>query len=271
MRMTVNLRLITVEPVLFFYMFCTFISLPVLQQLAYHKICNQEFNDTVCKNLTRQQQNTVQEKTSHWILYQSIALTIPSMFSCLAFGSWSDSVGRKSIMILPPIGNALSAINFLLNIYFFNIDVNYLLIGIIVSGLFGGFATILSAVFSYMSDVTDKSSRTLRIGILESMIFLGASIGELVAGVLLDHSGYMATYGVVLGVNICTVLYIVFILQESYYPQGDLIINKTLVRIHDHLRHVWKVLFKPRNDGMKMVLLVGLFGIFSPALISKYM
>jgi len=264
-----NLRLITVEPVLLFYMFCIFMSFPLLQQLAYRKICEVEYNVTTCHNLTHFQQNVIQKKTSNWIIYQSAALTVSSICSSLVFGSWSDSVGRKAIMILPPIGSALMSVNHLLNIHFFQLDVNYLLIGVIVSGLFGGFATVLSAVFSYMSDITDKNSRTLRIGILESMVFLGASSGELVAGILLDNAGFMAAYGVVLAVNVCIVFYIVFVLQESYQPQEDVPFSKTIVKVHKHVIHVWTVLFKPRPDNQRMYLLVVLFGGFCVLYISK--
>jgi PCFT/HCP family folate transporter-like MFS transporter 1/3 len=262
-------QFITVEPVLFLFMFCALIDRTVLQQLAYRKICDVEYNHTTCHNLTDSQQNVVQKKTSNWTIYQSIAFTVSSICSSLVFGSWSDSVGRKSIMILPPIGAALMSVNHLLNIHFCQLDVNYLLVGVIVSGLFGGFATVLSAVFSYMSDITDQANRTLRIGMLESMVFLGASVGELVAGILLDNAGFMAAYGVVLAVNVCIVVYIVFVLQESYHPQEDILFSQALVKVHEHVVHVWTVLFKPRPENKRMYLLIVLLGGFGVIYISK--
>jgi len=270
MSIKTTLCKITVEPVLFFYMFCTFMSFPLLQQLAYRKMCDEKFNETLCKNLTQAQQNIVQSKTSDWIRYQSIAFTVPSICSSLVFGSWSDSVGRKAIMILPPIGSVLMAINNLLNIHFFQLDVNFLLVGSIVAGIFGGFATTLSAVFSYMSDITDKSNRTLRIGILESMVFLGGCSGEMITGVLLDHSGFMTAYGVVLGMNVCIIIYIVIVLNESYFPSKETTSVNPLVKVHKHVINVWKMLFQRRPGNKRMYLLVIIFGAFSFVLISEY-
>ena len=44
-------RLVTVEPVLFAFMFCIFLVFPLQEQLIYKKICDSKFNSTVCKNL----------------------------------------------------------------------------------------------------------------------------------------------------------------------------------------------------------------------------
>ena len=45
------------------------------------------------------------------------------------------------------------------------------------------------AALSYTADNTDESNRSLRIGIVESMIYLGSMIGFLISGVWKDSSG----------------------------------------------------------------------------------
>ncbi|XP_031554603.1 solute carrier family 46 member 3-like [Actinia tenebrosa] len=267
MKISNIFRNITVEPVLFLYMFCTFMSFPLLQQLAYRKICQEKLNETSCENLTKTQRDGVQEDTSNWMVYQSVALGVPSIAASLVYGSWSDSVGRKFIMILPPIGNALMNINYLLNVHFFQVNVNYLLIGIVISGFFGGYATVLSSVFSYIADVSDKSSRTLRISILESMVFLGASGGEMVAGVLLDSSGFMAAFGLALAINVCIILYVSLWLRESYFPTDQVHANP-LIKLHSHIKNVLTVLFKARDEDQRLYLLVVLFGALPIVLIN---
>lgn len=244
-------------------------SFPLLQQLAYRKICEEKFNETTCKNLTKTQRDVVQEDTSNWMVYQSVALGVPSIAASLVYGSWSDSVGRKIIMVLPPIGNVLMNINFLLNVHFFQANVNYILIGIVVSGFFGGYATVLSSVFSYIADITDKTSRTLRIAILESMVFLGASGGEMVAGVLLDNSGFMAAFGLTIAINVCIILYVRLWLQESYFPT-DQVQSNPLVKLNRHIKNVWTVLSKARDEDKRLYLLAILFGALPIVLISMY-
>ena len=151
-----HLRKITVEPVLFSYMMCLFMSYPLIQQLAFKKICHEKYNGEICKNLTKPQEIYVQQKTSKWILYQSVASTLPSVFASLLLGSWSDKVGRKVILILPSVGSVLLYINYIMNAAFFSLNVNFIIIGVSISALFGGFATTLLGVFSYISDITDN-------------------------------------------------------------------------------------------------------------------
>ena len=261
---------ITVEPVLFFYMLCNLMSLPLLQQLAFKKICLSKFDDAICKNLTKTQEEFVHQKTSKWILYQSVCLTLPSIFASLIFGSWSDKVGRKVILILPSVGSILLYINYILNAVYLSLDVNFLLVGVCISALFGGFATTLLGVFSYISDITDKSQRTLRVAVLESMIFLGGTVGNLIGGVLVDHGGFGAAFGLCLALNVLIILYITFILPESFYPQENQEGNWALVAVHNHLKASFQVLTKRRPKHQRLNMLVIIFGILTFLLICTY-
>ena len=268
MALISHFRKISVEPVLFFYMMCVFMSFPLLQQLAFKKICHEKYDDEICKNLTKPQEDFVHQKTSKWVLYQSVSLTLPSIFASLILGSWSDKVGRKVILILPSVGSVLLYVNYVLNVAFFSLDVNYLLIGVCISGFFGGFATTLLGVFSYISDITDKSQRTMRVAVLESMIFMGGTVGNLIGGVLVEHHGFMPAFGLCLALNVLIILYVSFVLPESYFPQGDQEGNWALVAVHNHLKASFQVLSKQRPQHQRVNLLVIVFGILSFILIS---
>ncbi|XP_078350899.1 lysosomal proton-coupled steroid conjugate and bile acid symporter SLC46A3-like [Oculina patagonica] len=257
----IDFRKITVEPVLFFYMLCTFMSFPIVQQLAFKKICYEKYDAETCKNLTKSQEDLVHQKTSKWILHQSLAVMLPSIAASLILGSWSDRVGRKTVLILPSVGSVLLYINYMLNVAYFSLHVNFILIGVCISGFFGGFATTLLGVFSYISDITDKSQRTLRVAVLESMIFMGGTVGNLVGGVLVEHHGFMAAFGLCLGANVLVILYVSFILPESYFPAADQEGNWALVAVHNHLKSSFQVLTKQRPQHQRLNLLVILFGI----------
>ena len=264
-----DFRKITVEPVLFFYMLCVFMSFPLVQQLAFKKICHAKYDAETCKNLTKSQEDVVHQETSKWILHQSIALMLPSIAASLILGSWSDKVGRKTVLILPSIGSVLLFTNYILNVAYFSLDVNYILIGVCISGFFGGFATTLLGVFSYISDITDKSQRTVRVAILESMIFLGGTVGNLIGGVLVEHQGFMAAFGLCLGLNVLVILYVSLILPESYFPEGDQEGNWALVAVHNHLKASFQVLTKQRPQHQRLNLLVIMFGVLFFILISE--
>lgn len=267
----IDFRKITVEPVLFFYMLCTIMSVQLAQQLAFNKICQDKYDAETCKNLTKSQEDFVHEKTSKWILYQSVSLMVPSIAASLILGSWSDKVGRKTVLILPSIGSVLLYINYMLNVGYFSLDVNFILIGVCISGFFGGFATTLLGVFSYISDITDKSQRTLRVAILESMIFLGGTVGNLIGGVLVEHQGFMAAFGLCLGLSVVVIFYVSLILPESYFPEEDQEGNWALVAVHNHLKACFRVLSKQRPRHQRLNLVVITFGALPFILISEYL
>ena len=81
--------LVTVEPVLFFYMLASFMQYSAFQDLVYQKTCLDNFNETVCQNLNNitEALDLVQEQSSHWILGSTIALTIPSIIVANLLGA----------------------------------------------------------------------------------------------------------------------------------------------------------------------------------------
>ena len=268
-------RQITVEPVLFVFMFCTFLKLPVNQQLVFRKTCLQLYSESFCaNNLTRkacghdssEQENAVQRSSSEWIFYNAVAYSVPSIVTSLLWGSWSDKFGRKVTIVLPLVGLGIEAISNILNVHYYDASPVNLLYGNILSGIFGGYSTMLMALFSYMADVTkDKSNRTLRIGLLESMTFIGGATGELISGILIEHLGFMAPFIIILSLIIVVIIYVTLVLQESYFPNQQ----SRLFSI-DTFQGSFKVWIKhrPHNKRIHLLLLL-LLGFFVP-LLSKH-
>ncbi|KAJ7365289.1 hypothetical protein OS493_005392 [Desmophyllum pertusum] len=149
----------------------------------------------------------------------------------------------------------------MLNVAYFSLDVNYMLIGVCISGFFGGFATTLLGVFSYISDITDKSQRTVRVAVLESMMYMGGTVGNLISGPLVEHGGFMAAFGLCLGSNVLVIAYVSVILPESHFPEGNQEGGWALVAVHNHLKASFRVLTKKRSQHRRLNLLVILFGI----------
>eukprot|EP00794_Sanderia_malayensis_P020141 gene20141-22114_t len=262
-------NLVTVEPVLFTFMLCTFLSFPITEQLVYEKLCQVKYNSSVCDVIKenrhfKDQENIVQAATSKWMLYFNVALTLPSATAALAFGPMSDKVGRKFFMILPLIGNAIDAISMTLNAYFMQWNVAYMMFGVSVSGFFGSFAMVLMAVFAYMSDITTEKNRTLRLTILESMTFLGGCVGELIGGVMVDHVGYFKTYLVVFGLQTLNLLYVIFLVNESYISERKVISQESLASCCSRRQVIQavKVFAQKRPNSKRKNLLLLLVAFF---------
>lgn len=224
---------VTVEPALFLFMFSTFMSYPLMYQLVYQRVCQahncsssndankSHANSSVhsCPHTASDVQTRVEDDTSSWILYINVANSVPSILAALAFGAWSDRVGRKVVISLPAIGLSVNA-GFVLLVWYLHLSLPVLFAGQIVSGFLGGFATFNMGVFAYMSDVTSSASRTTRIGILESMIFLGAMLGDLIGGVWVRHGNFGPAFWCIFAAGVVVLLYVKIIVRESRLVQS---------------------------------------------------
>ncbi|KAL8619698.1 hypothetical protein ACOMHN_025784 [Nucella lapillus] len=218
-----NLRDITVEPVLFLYMFASNIVFPTLQALTYFKVCVQKYNTSFCqqlKNVTFQQEHAeendyVQSTTSYWILLGNIAMTAPACFTVVLFlGSFGDKVGRKFPIMLPIIGAIIHALASLLNALFPYAPLSLLLIGLLLNGICGGIIATLMAVFSYITHIAEPESKTMRIGIVESMIFMAGTFGVFISGVMLDNTSFTFVFGLGAGLQCLALVYVVVWLED---------------------------------------------------------
>lgn len=240
---------------------------PLEEQLIYQKICNNRFNETVCKNLKEDKkykafESMVQKQTSQWMLYINMATTFPSMFAAMVLGPCSDKVGRKYILMFPLIGGAIETGALILNSYHEQWHVSALLVGVIIAGFFGNYATILMAVFAYISDISLEKSRTLRVSLLESMVFLGGAFGELIGGLLVDNAGFFIAFALACGVHVLNLLYVAFVLKESYYPPEKLTLKEAIFNCKSISNSVG-LFIKKRPNGTQKKLLLLMIALFA--------
>lgn len=199
-----DLANITVEPVLFLYMFTSFLYFPALQSLIFTKVCTQKYTPAVCDNIQhnetykndhKKESDYVSSETSFWILKTNLALTVSSFFVVILFlGALGDKYGRKLPVILPCFGALAAYLSALVNAKYMSASLVYILIGPIVNGLCGGYIACLMAVYSFVGHISTPASKMTRVGILESMVFLSGTIGVFVSGLMLDNQGYIFTF-----------------------------------------------------------------------------
>lgn len=226
---------LTVEPVLFLYMFASFLSYSTLQVYLKHALCIANPNCTAtanspnstaglsdgsCGQEPHEVEQLVQSEASHWLLYLNIASGIPSILFSLFYGSLSDVLGRRLFIVLPVVGTAFNAAIILLVIYLPNLlPLAFLLLGSLVSGILGNFSVVNFAVYSYVSDVSAEMGRTRQIGVLESMTYLGGTVSLVLGGVWITRSHYYAApFWCVIACNVAILVYVIVALPESWKP-----------------------------------------------------
>ena len=224
-------RIVTVEPVIFLYMFGTFLQLLTQQLFVYNyfaseKLRNTSFpfpnhsfcltEDEVVNYTDNATANDVQAKAAHFTLYYMVINLLFAMFVTTIYGALSDRFGRKPTLILAGLGAVLQGIVTVLLIYF-NMNVYWLILAGLISGLSGGYATILAASFAYIADISSVRWRTLRIGLAESMIFAGGALGDGAGGYWFNKLNcyFLPPMLLFIASNFLLVLY-VLILPESF-------------------------------------------------------
>ena len=222
------MRVTYIEPVLFIYTLTLFFNIPLEKQLVYRKVCLNNYNQTFCQSLlhhhhlngtnTTAEENVVQAESAKWEMLCNLARLVPTLFSTLHLGAWSDSVGRKKVIFVAVIGESVNAIGYFLNVWYFSAPLPFLFVGSIVTGFCGNFAAIMMGVLSYIGDVTSADTRTTRLVFLDGLAFLASVIASVSGGMILQKLGsFLYIYALDMCLYILILIYLCFV-QESHTP-----------------------------------------------------
>ena len=120
------------------------------------------FNNFVCDAFTVSLQ--VQEQSAHFQIALSLCNTLPSLFVCLIYGSWSDRVGRKPLIVLGMCGALLDTVCVFFTILL-DLPLFFILVGSFLNSIGGYLTGLLLAVMAYIADTTEEENRALRLGV----------------------------------------------------------------------------------------------------------
>ena len=158
----------------------------------------------------------VQESSSHLISYVSLPGQVICVIVAMIFGPLSDTLGRKFIFFSVGIGVILQGI-FVLFVIIFKLNLYILIAGGVISAFFGGIASTLTASFSYAADVSSPGRcRSIRIALIESMIFVAGLVSEGGAGKLLQYLNctFWPLIALYIGSGVLIILYTTLFLPE---------------------------------------------------------
>ncbi|XP_055935851.1 proton-coupled folate transporter-like isoform X2 [Argiope bruennichi] len=268
-----KLKLITVEPILFLYMMIIFMESNALQELIYIKSCimlKNPVNISECSYALKANQTDATNLATTWSKYTDMCLFIFTFITTFYVGSWSDRLGRKLPMLIPPIGTVIAAcINAVLS-YFIRIHMAYFFISSFISGVTFGTVGIIATTYGYISDFTLEQSRTKRIIILESMIFIGGTVGIKTAGLFLKHVHYewelnnfvmLFIFEAIISAGIA--IYIIFRIP-SYSSDSQSLYGPLSWSSLFSLRHVGdslKTVFRFREEGKRAKIILMLIAL----------
>ena len=228
-------KIITVEVAAVLFILGKSLYTPLSEQYYYHRygadlLQNTSFvfpNGSFCissemiNNYTGSNSTYKLDETfsNHLVAYAQVANTVPSVVITLILGPITDRYGRKIGIILPAVGVIIQTI-FSIFIVRFSLHPYYFILANFLGGLFGNFACMLAASFSYIADVSTPRWRSLRIGIVEAGLAIGSSIGHLLGGYWLDRVNCDYVYPLIFcaACNFAIVVYVMFLVPESLSP-----------------------------------------------------
>lgn len=268
------LKSITVEPVLFFYMMVIFLETNALQELISFKSCIELVNPVNISDCSNKNQSNftnaiIQEKAS-WVGYNSVVLFLFTFISSFYAASWSDKIGRKFTMLIPPLGTTLAALtNCILSMHIHS-HMGYIFISSSISGLTFGTVGIIAASFGFITDISSESSRTKRLVVLEAMIYVGGTFGIYIAGEIVKYKNYGSKingFSLIFFYEICVAVLIVFYIIVIIPNQNDesavppQISFKNLFKL-DHVKASIKAVIRTREAGKRKIVLLLSLALF---------
>ncbi|XP_064095354.1 LOW QUALITY PROTEIN: probable peptidoglycan muropeptide transporter SLC46 [Macrobrachium nipponense] len=213
---------ISVEPVMLLDGLAFSNMVVLVENLQMDKVChvNLNYSKEICGNLSSHKDVKEEMATefSEFAMYNGIITAVIPLFFILFMGAWSDKYGRKVPLVASTIGHLLYSLGYLVSSTVDSWPVEYLLIVALLDSLGGGAVSFLTAANSYISDVTSEETRTSRLGLANSIWFLGGPMGTLLGTFIYKAGGYVALFGTSLGMYVVALVYIIVFVPESHGP-----------------------------------------------------
>lgn len=267
-----NLKHISVEPSMWFYMMA-FMTTSVIEQAFFvYKACRVDhaLSEEICrdlkanKTLNAEVQITV-SKFHQWNAIASHALPIVLAFF---IGNWSDRRGRKLFLILGLFSKLIYSSMIVVNSLMTSWGINMIIYtASIPSTLFGADVAIFGACFAYISDISTVENRTIRVTILDvvylSAIPLGIALGSYVFYKVVNSS-YTIMFIINSSLLVLAILYSLVNLQWQTNSRQEPLRGKNIFSDFFDKKHVIatiKTLTQPRDSNGRLFLWLLLSGM----------
>ena len=228
-----NARIVTVEPVIFLFMFAYFFYKVLFELYIFNRYGKEAIvktnhtvsNSTHClsikdiNNLTssNDQGDIVESQLAMLTLIVGVSARLPSVVATLILGPVSDRFGRKPVLLVNLLGMLLHSVVAILIVRSILDSEYYFVLGAGLRGLCGGIAGVLTASYAYIADVSSKKWLVVRLGLLEAMTFAAGTLSLVAAGVWTEENGcdFKPLVWVMLGCMVVAIPYTLFLLPES--------------------------------------------------------
>ena len=180
-----EIKSITIEPFIFFYIFSLKIDqgAQITNNLLIWKICHLEknYSEAICSNLTLDEYSSINSDVQKEVVDIQTTGTylgaVPAFIYSLFAGALSDDFGRKPLMVFPMIGNVLVSVSLLVNYLFIEtLPVEFFWMAKL-SQYFGGISVLYLGTYGYVAIITTPEERAYRLARLDGVETLATIAG----------------------------------------------------------------------------------------------
>ncbi|XP_033735177.1 solute carrier family 46 member 3-like [Pecten maximus] len=180
-------------------------------------------NESECQINTTSQlyrdQQTVQKLVAQLNIYGELAKGIPAICCIFFYGSLSDKYGRKTIILIPFIGNMIKCILTTIGTYL-NWNIYIFIVFSFIDGCGGGWVLAMSIVMSIVADVTKPGkTRTFVIAMTELSLGFGLIIGGFTSGFIIKAEGFTIAMVVSACCSLLPVILLIFVQETLHKPK----------------------------------------------------
>ncbi|KAL2761166.1 hypothetical protein ACRALDRAFT_2039639 [Sodiomyces alcalophilus JCM 7366] len=166
----------------------------------------------------------VKKTVSMFTMAMNLIVGIMSAITAPRMGKLSDRYGRTKFLALASCGGCIAELIIIFCAkYPDTMHYNWLIVGSFFDGLTGSFTTGHILSYSYASDCTPPSKRTVSIGYMQACLFTGFALGPLLASYLVAFTGsLLSIFYVTLGCHVFFVCFVGFVVPESLVEKRQL-------------------------------------------------
>ncbi|XP_047123883.1 lysosomal proton-coupled steroid conjugate and bile acid symporter SLC46A3 isoform X1 [Hydra vulgaris] len=273
-----------IEPMFIFYYTGLLLQMPVIQQYIYSwysKEYGLEYHyDTQSNSCHTGKYNSsemaleknVQSKVSRFYAGLALCQNIPCIITLLFYGSLSDIVGRKPIMV---VTTAMSTIYLIISsiTVWLELNIKFIYIGAFFDGLGGSYPGLVMSGTAYLADLTKKDKLSLRLAIFESAVLVSLATSFYTSGIFIAKYSFAIPEVFITCLISLSFLWALFVLKESLNfslpdTEKKKLNFKTIIIMPAKLLASWKRQYVHRHALSLVILSLSFSSIFLIPLLS---
>ncbi|XKL67083.1 hypothetical protein PGB90_010503 [Kerria lacca] len=249
---------VTVEPTYALYSLVETLSKYLYQNLLVQKFCRGHLvaePDLYTSCADEKSALEFVAFANSWFLTLAMFATV--VYTMMAL-SWSEKAGkrRKPLLYLPLVGMLLECGFAALQSYYWHWPVSItLILYVLVQVFFGGRVCFAQTVYLYLTDITNKTNRTARYGVIIAIRYFCLPIAYGISGLLMKSIGFFYSFFLCFVLTIIAILFSLVLIRDVSVPVKEKLTFWHMINPMNCVESV-KVMCKKRPQNKTAIILM---------------